>query len=98
MLKTTCTIGLALVVAATTAGAQATRVPVGSTSKLWIEGTSNVHNWKCETSTLDAAIEIDGVAAQFAATAPKMLKKVSVTVPVKSLKCGHDKMDDNMYK
>jgi polyisoprenoid-binding protein YceI len=27
-----------------------------------------------------------------------MLKKVVVRVPVKLMKCGHDKMDDNMYK
>src|SRR5205823_1945231 len=41
-------IGLAMV-AATGAGAQGiTRIPVASSSKLWIEGTSNVHNWKCE--------------------------------------------------
>jgi Uncharacterized conserved protein len=99
MLNITRTIGLALVAAATTVGAQATtRVPVGSTSKLWIEGTSNVHNWKCDATTIDAAIDIDGSAAQFAASAPKMLKKVSVKVPVKSLKCGHDKMNDNLYK
>src|SRR3954468_929346 len=99
MLNLTRTIGLALVAAITTAGAQATtRIPVGSTSKLWIEGTSNVHNWKCDATTLDAAIDIDGLAAQFAATAPKMLKQVSVKVPVKSLKCGHDKMNDNLYK
>jgi polyisoprenoid-binding protein YceI len=99
MFSSTRNIGLALVVAAATAGAQATtRIPVASTSKLWIEGTSNVHNWKCDATTLDAAIDIDGLAAQFAATAPKMLKKVSVKVPVKSLKCGHDKMNDNLYK
>jgi polyisoprenoid-binding protein YceI len=99
MFSTTRNIGLALVVAAATAGAQATtRIPVASTSKLWIEGTSNVHNWKCDATTFDAAIDIDGVAAQFTATAPKMLKKVSVKVPVKSLKCGHDKMNDNLYK
>jgi polyisoprenoid-binding protein YceI len=100
MLKMARTIGTGLVLAATSAaGAQAiARVSVAPTSKLWIEGTSNVHDWKCETTTIDAAIDIDALAAQLAAAPPKMLKKVVVKVPVKSLKCGHGKMDDNMYK
>ena len=29
---------------------------------------------------------------------PKALKRVQVKVPVKSLKCGHGAMDDNLYK
>ena len=92
------TIGLALVVAATTAGAQeTTRVSIAPTSKLWIEGTSNVHNWKCEATALDASIDI-ALAAQLSTAAPKMLKKVAVKVPVRGLKCGHGKMDDNLYK
>ena len=100
MLNMTRTIGLALVAAATSvAGAQATaRVSVSPTSKLWIEGTSNVHDWKCEATTIDAAIDIDPLAAQFPTGAPKLLKKVVIKVPVKQMKCGHDKMDDNMYK
>ena len=99
MLNITRTIGLALIVAVTTAGAQETaRVSVASTSKLWIEGTSNVHNWKCDATTLDASIDIDAAVAQLSTAAPKMLKKVTVKVPVKSLKCGHGKMDDNLYK
>ena len=32
------------------------------------------------------------------AAPPKALKRVEVKVPVKSLKCGHDAMDNNMYK
>lgn len=100
MLKMTRTIGLSVALAATSvAGAQATaRVAVAPTSTLWIEGTSNVHDWKCETTTIDAAIDVDATASQLATALPKALKKVAIKVPVKSLKCGHDKMDDNMYK
>jgi polyisoprenoid-binding protein YceI len=89
---------LALMAAASFAGAQATtRVPVSPESKLWIEGTSNIHNWSCKATTLDAAIDIDAVAA-LASAAPSALKKVAVKVPVKSLKCGKAGMDDNVYK
>jgi polyisoprenoid-binding protein YceI len=93
--------GVALItLAAAAAGAQETaRVAVSPESKLWIEGTSNLHGWSCKATTLDAAVELDAAAAaQVTAAAPKALKKVHVKVPVKSIKCGHGGMDDNLYK
>lgn len=84
---------------ATTAAAQTARVAVASESKLWIEGTSNLHGWSCTAEKFDAVIELDAAAAtQLATAAPKTLKRVEVKVPVKSLKCGHGGMDDNVYK
>jgi polyisoprenoid-binding protein YceI len=88
-----------LALVGTTATAQGTtRVAVSPESKLWIEGTSTIHDWTCKASTLEAAIEVDAAAVQLAAAPPKMLKKVTVKVPVRALKCGHGGMDDNMYK
>ena len=85
---------------ATTAAAQETaRVAVAPESKLWIEGTSNLHGWSCKAERLDAAVELDAAAAaQVSVAAPKALKRVDVKVPVRSLKCGHGAMDDNLYK
>ena len=72
---------------ATVVSAQDTRVSVGSESKLWIEGTSNLHGWSCKATTLDAAIDLDAaLATQVAVAPPKALKRVQVKVPVKSLK------------
>jgi polyisoprenoid-binding protein YceI len=93
--------GVAFVaLAAAVVGAQeTTRLAVSPESKLWIEGTSNLHGWSCKATTLDAAIELDAAAAaQLAAAPTKALKKVQVKVPVKSIKCGHGGMDDNVYK
>src|SRR5436190_13978039 len=88
-----------LSLAGTLVGAQATaRVAVAPDSKLWIEGTSNLHDWSCRATTLDASIDVDAAAAQLAVAPPKMLKRVAVKVLVKSLKCGHGAMDDNVYK
>jgi polyisoprenoid-binding protein YceI len=86
--------------AATVAGAQETaRVAVSPESKLWIEGTSNLHGWACRTQQLDATVELDATAAaQIDAAPPKALKRVTVKVPVKSLKCGNGAMDNNLYK
>lgn len=84
---------------ATTGAAQTARVPVSADSKLWIEGTSNLHGWSCTAEKFDAAIELDAtVAEQIATAAPKAVKRVDVKVPVKALKCGHGGMDDNLYK
>ena len=91
---------VALIAAATTAAAQETaRVPVAPESRLWIDGTSNLHGWTCKAEKLEAAVELDkAAAAQLAIAPPKALKRVEVKVPVKSLKCGHGGMDNNLYK
>jgi polyisoprenoid-binding protein YceI len=93
-------ITITALIASNIVGAQETaRVPVGPESKLWIEGTSNLHGWKCSAEKLEAAIELDALAAtQLNTAAPKALKKVNVKVPVRSLKCGHGAMDNNLYK
>lgn len=86
-------------IAAVAAGQTTARVPVAPESKLWIEGTSNLHGWSCTAEKFEAAIEVDAAAAaQLATAAPKVLKRVEVKVPVKALKCGHGGMDDNVYK
>jgi polyisoprenoid-binding protein YceI len=78
---------------------QDARVAVSPDSKLWIDGTSNLHGWTCRATSLDAAVDIDAtIASQIATAPPKALKRVQVKVPVKSLKCGHDAMDNNLYK
>jgi polyisoprenoid-binding protein YceI len=75
------------------------RVAVGPDSKLWIEGTSNLHGWSCKAEKFDATIELDAAAvAELTTATPNVLKRVEVKVPVKALKCGHGGMDDNLYK
>jgi polyisoprenoid-binding protein YceI len=91
----------ALLGALAAAGAAQTtaRVTVSPESKLWIEGTSNLHGWTCTAEKFDATIELDAAAvAEFATATPKVLKRVELKVPVKALKCGHGGMDDNLYK
>jgi polyisoprenoid-binding protein YceI len=93
-------IAALLALTATVARAQeTTRVNVAPESKLWIDGTSNLHDWSCKAEKIEAAIDLDATAAVTLAVAPpKALKRVDVKVPVKSLKCGHGAMDDNLYK
>jgi polyisoprenoid-binding protein YceI len=86
-------------VAATAAAQETARITVAPESRLWIDGTSNVHAWSCKAEKLEATVDLDaGAAAQLATAAPKTLKRVEVRIPVKSLKCGHGGMDNNLYK
>jgi polyisoprenoid-binding protein YceI len=93
--------GAALIaLVASFAGAQETaKVPVSPESKLWIDGTSNLHEWSCKATTLEAMVELDAsAAARVSVAPPKALKRVEIKVPVKSLKCNHGGMDGNVYK
>jgi polyisoprenoid-binding protein YceI len=68
-------------------------------SELTIAGGSNLHDWACTTKTLRATIEVDSNFATMPLTqVDKPIAKVSVAIPVKSLKCGKGKMDENLYK
>jgi len=91
---------LGTVAVSSTAPAQETvRIPVSANSKLWIEGTSNLHGWSCKAEKFEAAIDLDAMtAAKLASAPPKALKRVEVKVPVTALKCGHGAMDNNLYK
>jgi polyisoprenoid-binding protein YceI len=80
------------------AKAQSVRVAVGADSKLWVEGGSNLHDWSCKASSMDAAIEVDEAFVKSTTVSPSFLKKVQVKVPVRNLKCGNGKMDGNLYK
>ncbi|HEY2377229.1 MAG TPA: YceI family protein [Gemmatimonadaceae bacterium] len=88
----------ALLTIAGSAQAQSVRLAVGPDSKLWVEGGSNLHGWSCKASSLDAAIEVDEAFLRSTSVTPTLLKKVTVKVPVRNLKCGHGGMDNNLYK
>ena len=92
------TVALAALMAAPLA-AQSTSMTVRPESKVTLAGGSNVHDWACKSSTFQATIELDSTyLAVSLAELQKPIRKVAVTVPVKTLKCGKGKMDENMYK
>ena len=90
----------ALMMVANAAGAQNTaRIIVAEDSKLWIDGTSNLHDWSCKADKIEAAIDVDATAAaSMNVAAANAVKKVDVRIPVKSLHCNHGGMDGNVYK
>ncbi|MFL5615250.1 MAG: YceI family protein [Gemmatimonadaceae bacterium] len=88
----------ALFTFAGSAQAQSIRLAVGPESKLWIEGGSNLHDWSCKATSIDAVINVDEAFLKSPNASPTLLKTVEVKVPVRSLKCGHGGMDNNLYK
>jgi hypothetical protein len=75
------------------------RLTVRSDSKLWLEGSSNVRDWRCDATSLDASADLDGAGAYGSdATAVAHLRHVQVRVPAHSLTCGRGQMDRIMYK
>lgn len=97
MRSTSLAIIAALAIAGT-AGAQSTvSLSARPDSKLWIEGTSSLHEWSCKATSIEAGLQLASDYAQSDVFA-KSLQKVSVKVPVANLKCGHGGMDKNMYK
>lgn len=81
------------------ASAQTSIFALGTSSKITVAGGSNVHDWSCSGTQFDAGIEL--ATASFTTSLSDVVKpigKVVVSIPTKSVKCGKDKMDENMYK
>jgi polyisoprenoid-binding protein YceI len=97
--KTLIAIAAMTVALGTTAAAQGLQMTIRPDSKLVLDGSSNVHDWACKSADFLATVEVDaGFQTQPLNDVARPLSKVQVTVPIKSLKCGHKKMDENMYK
>lgn len=75
------------------------RVAVRPDSRLWLEGSSNVRDWTCRATSMEATIEV-GVSGPGSSqsASQEFVKGVSVKVPVRTLKCGDRHMEAEMYK
>jgi len=90
---------MTLALGASAAAAQGLQMTIRPDSKLSLAGSSNVHDWSCKSGEFLANVEVDAAFVSRPLTqVAQPISKVSVTIPVKTLKCGHAKMDDNMYK
>jgi polyisoprenoid-binding protein YceI len=93
-------ITAAMALSAAAANAQGVaRMTLKPESKLTLAGSSNIHEWACASSQFQAEVDVDSSYLTLPATqVAKPISRVRVTIPVRSLKCGHGKMDSNMYK
>jgi hypothetical protein len=75
------------------------RLPVRADSRLWLEGSSNVRDWTCKATAMEALIAVDAasVDSRDNDAIAQSLRGVDVIVPVRMLKCGDRHMEANMY-
>ncbi len=76
------------------AGAQQS-VTFSPASKIVIEGRSNVHAWTCATSSFEATATAPDLPATESGS---KLTALSLSIPVKSIDCGHGDMNRNLQK
>ena len=71
------------------------RILMRPDSRLWLEGSSNVRDWTCKATAMEASIDVDDATG---ATDGRLVRGVAVKVPVRMLKCGDRHMEAEMYK
>jgi hypothetical protein len=75
-----------------------THLAVRPDSRLWIEGSSNLRDWRCEATALEAFVDIERGSDLIEGDRIGRLRRVQVSVPVNALTCGRGQMDRIMYK
>ena len=64
-------------------------------SRLWLEGDSNLHAWKCDATEFTPELRVDRPAAD---TPPTSVDRATLDVPVAKIECGHGKMNENLRR
>ncbi len=67
-------------------------------SRLWIEGTSNVRNYKCTSTAVQATVDASAGAVRALLSGTKAVTTVQLAVPVKTLDCGNGTMNSHMLE
>jgi polyisoprenoid-binding protein YceI len=71
---------------------------LGAESRLWIEGTSTVRDFKCTSTGLQAAVDAGADAVRAVLSGDKAVTGVQLVVPAKSLDCGNGTMNGHMLE
>ena len=71
-------------------------------SKMKLDGSSNIHDWTVESLAIGGTMEFDSSfpldASLKSIATLKVIPKVHVTIPVRSLKSGKKRMDEVMHE
>lgn len=59
-----------------------------SSSKIWVEGTSTVHDWECQVDQFAGTVNAEAAEASFAT-----LSTTTLTVPVQGIDCDNGTMN-----
>ena len=91
------TVALALMLAAGIAaqGSNALRLTLGPEKKIWLEGTSTLRRYSCQTQTFDA---VPSPAPSPSAPMAYAVRGIDVAGPVKTLSCGNGTKEEHLRK
>lgn len=67
-------------------------------SRLWIEGTSSVRDYKCTSTALQATVDAGTDAVRAVLGGAKAVTSVLLNVPTKTLDCGNGTMNGHMLE
>ncbi len=81
-----------------TRSSYAKSIPVRADSRLWLEGGSNVRDWTCKATAMEASIELDEMSRLATTGTLPGVRSAFVKVPVRKLKCGDRHMEAHMYE
>ena len=70
-----------------------TTYTVSADSKMWVEGTSTLHDWACYATEIDGSIELDAPV-----DAVPSVTRAQVTVPIGTMDCHNGTMDGKLKK
>jgi polyisoprenoid-binding protein YceI len=70
-------------------------VSLRSGSVIRILGDSNMHEWACDATAFESTIDIQRPAAR---AMPTRVQEARIVLPVSSLNCGNQKIDENLRK
>lgn len=73
------------------------RLVLAPESRLWLEGTSNVHDWSCDAGAIEAELQVRTADAMPAGSSlPDAIDRVTVSVPVTEIDCGNGTMEGKL--
>jgi polyisoprenoid-binding protein YceI len=78
--------------------AAAAELILSPSSKLWLEGDSTLHPFSSTATALSVSFLLEAPGPVTAALGAKAPARVTVTVPVASLKSAHEGLDKNLRK
>lgn len=75
-----------------------TALTIQPESEVILHGRSNVNSWSCATSTFQTRFDVDSSARSESGPRSTSVARLTVTVPVRSLDCGKQRMNENMFR
>ena len=89
---------LAVAAPAAMASTLAPSLAIQSGSRVWVEGTSTVRSWRCESARVEGSAATQGPATTVIAELQGSVQRAEATIPVAALDCRNGTMNEHMRR